>query len=80
MYTARVSVNGNWSQTSPVYCGAPGPHAYDRCTDTSGHEGNHSGGMTGSWTEEDVPKAPNTVEGVAGVLGDETGGDVPDRP
>lgn len=63
-YGARVSPAGAWSDAVEVFCMSPGPHPMDVCTDISGHPGNHNGpGPTCSWTELDIPEAPDTIEG-----------------
>jgi hypothetical protein len=62
-YTARVSVEGNWSMSTPAFCGAPGPDPNDVCVDSAGHPGLHHGpGATGQWSEDATPTAPDGAE------------------
>jgi hypothetical protein len=60
-YRARISAQADWSASVPVFCNAPGPDAMDVCLDRFGHEGRHHGtGPTGWWSEEQIPRAPDT--------------------
>lgn len=62
-YTARVSRDGGWTASMPVYCGAPGPDPTDVCTERAAHPPPHSGpGITGRWNDGDLPRAPDTIE------------------
>lgn len=64
-YSARVSPAGSWAESVEVFCMAPGPDVSDVCTDVAGHNGNHNGpGPTRSWTDGDMPTAPDTVDGI----------------
>ena len=63
-YGARVSTHGNWSVSSPVYCGAPGPRPHDMCTEITGHAGGrHRQGTLRRWTDDEVPQVPNDIAG-----------------
>lgn len=65
-HTARMSVEGDWSRSTPVFCGAPGPDVSDVCVDGTGHPGLHQGpGASRRWTDDEVPRAPDN----AGDLG-----------
>jgi hypothetical protein len=66
-YRAQVSPQGNWSMAVPLYCNAPGPYAMDVCLVPCGHGGDHAGpGPTGRWSDNDIPTAPDTIQGVDG--------------
>lgn len=64
-YTARVSPGDDWAASWQVFCLAPGPDPADVCTDIAEHAGRHNGpGETRSWTDAEVPTAPDTTEGL----------------
>jgi hypothetical protein len=61
-FRARVSAEGDWSASVPLFCNAPGPDPMDICLERLGHDGYHNGpGTTGNWTDRDVPAAPDNI-------------------
>lgn len=64
-YQARVSESGDWSNAVPIYCLAPGPDTADVCLRHARHKGNHAGpGHSDAWTDDQIPTAPDTIEGI----------------
>jgi len=62
-YTARVSMDGDWSRLAVVFCRTPGPDVTDVCTDSAGHSGWHHGpGASNRWSRDGVPRAPDRIE------------------
>ena len=77
-YRAQVSDEDDWSATALVYCREPGPHPMDVCLLRNGHAGRHSGaGHTGSWTDDQIPTAPDTIAEMTAA--DQDDGDPPDE-
>lgn len=78
-FGASVSADSDWSAAVPVYCNAPGPDPMDVCLERFGHEDRHRGpGGSGTWTDDEVPAAPDNPgsvssggpAGPAGIVGE----------